>query len=59
MAQPLDYAAVSRKIEELCAAPEVLGDEENDGEEVVVKLEDWLATDDQLWGDERFAIGPV
>ena len=59
MAQPLDYATISRNIEELCAAPEVLGDEENDGEEVVVKLEDWLATDDQLWGDERFAIGPV
>lgn len=56
---PLDYAMVSRKIEELCAGPEVAGDDENDGEEVVVKLQDWIATDDQLWGDERFAIGPV
>ena len=57
--EPLDYTAVSRKIEELCATQEVLGDEENDGEEVVVKLADWLATDDQVWGDERFAIGPI
>ena len=57
--EPLDYTVVSRKIEELCATQEVLGDEENDGEEVVVKMADWLGTDDQVWGDERFAIGPV
>ena len=57
--QPLDYASVSRKIEELCASQEILGDDENDGEEVVVKMQDWLGTDDQIWGDERFAIGPL
>jgi hypothetical protein len=33
--------------------------EENDCEEVLVKMEDWLDTDDQLWGEERFAIGPL
>lgn len=33
--------------------------EENDGEEVVVKLSDWLETDEQLWGEERYAIGPI
>lgn len=32
---------------------------ENDGVEVVVKMKDWLNTDDQLWGEERYAIGPI
>mmetsp|Transcript_8492 Transcript_8492/g.9340 ORF Transcript_8492/g.9340 Transcript_8492/m.9340 type:complete len:636 (-) Transcript_8492:57-1964(-) len=34
-------------------------DEENDGEEVLVKVCDWMETDEQLWGEELFAIGPV
>jgi len=35
-------------------------DEGNGGvEEVMVKLSDWLDTDEQHWGEERFAIGPV
>ena len=33
--------------------------EENDCEEVLIKLNDWLDTDDQLWGEERFALGPL
>jgi len=33
--------------------------DESDGEEVLVKLDDWVGTDDQLWGEERYAIGPV
>jgi hypothetical protein len=33
--------------------------EENDGEEVLIKVSDWLDTDDQLWGEERFAVGPL
>lgn len=33
--------------------------EENDGDEVIVRLDEWLQTDDQLWGEERFAIGPI
>jgi enhancer of polycomb-like protein len=33
--------------------------EENDGRAVVVKMKDWLNTDDQLWGEERYAIGPI
>ena len=59
--EPLDYSSVSQKIEELCATQEILGDiENNDGEEALVKMQDWLATDDQVWwGGERFAIGSV
>jgi len=33
--------------------------EENDGRAVVVSMKDWLDTDDQLWGEERYAIGPI
>jgi len=33
--------------------------EDNDGREVVVKMKDWLNTDEQLWGEERYAIGPI
>jgi enhancer of polycomb-like protein len=32
--------------------------EDNDGEEIIIPVEDWLDTDEQLWGEERFAIGP-
>jgi len=32
---------------------------ENDGVEVLVNMKDWLNTDDQLWGEERYAIGPL
>ena len=32
---------------------------ENDGEAVVVPLQDWLETDDHVWGEERYSIGPV
>jgi enhancer of polycomb-like protein len=32
---------------------------DNDGVEVIVKMKDWLNTDDQLWGEERYAIGPI
>lgn len=72
---PIDHAAISQKVEEMCVsairedfeasvgaptAAEVNGEpEENDGEEVLVKVSDWLDTDDQLWGQERFAIGPI
>ena len=66
--RPLDHGAASRTIEDLCIAAikedyeakaGAGGDaEENDGDEVIVRLDDWLETDDQLWGDERFAIGP-
>mmetsp|Transcript_12994 Transcript_12994/g.30352 ORF Transcript_12994/g.30352 Transcript_12994/m.30352 type:complete len:643 (-) Transcript_12994:155-2083(-) len=31
----------------------------NDGTEVLVRMKDWLNTDDQLWGEERYAIGPI
>mmetsp|Transcript_34251 Transcript_34251/g.79012 ORF Transcript_34251/g.79012 Transcript_34251/m.79012 type:complete len:161 (-) Transcript_34251:2115-2597(-) len=71
--KPLDHVAVSRQIEELCAtaikedfeaaAVPLAGQphetDDNDCEEVVVKMEDWASTDEQVWGEERFAIGPV
>jgi hypothetical protein len=70
--RPLDHAALSRRIEALSVAAikedfdarkiSSMGGgdaEENDGEEVIVKLEDWLETDDQLWGEERYALGPI
>ncbi|CAJ1962415.1 unnamed protein product [Cylindrotheca closterium] len=34
-------------------------DEENDGTTVVVSMKDWLSTDEQLWGEERYALGPI
>ena len=33
--------------------------EKNDGDAILVKLEDWICTDDQLWGEERGAAGPL
>jgi hypothetical protein len=69
----LDHVVLSQKIEEMCvaaiqedyetattptcAAP--LNADENDCKEVLVKFNDWLDTDEQLWGEERFAIGPL
>mmetsp|Transcript_27502 Transcript_27502/g.80872 ORF Transcript_27502/g.80872 Transcript_27502/m.80872 type:complete len:307 (-) Transcript_27502:301-1221(-) len=32
---------------------------ETDGELVLVPMEDWIETPEQLWGEEQFAIGPV
>lgn len=62
--EPLDRDGLSRKIEEMCVAAiqedfDARHDEENDGDEVLVRLEDWLNTDDQLWGEERFQLGPL
>ncbi|KAL3940248.1 MAG: hypothetical protein SGBAC_005183 [Bacillariaceae sp.] len=34
-------------------------DEENSGSAVVVSMRDWLSTDEQLWGEERYALGPI
>jgi len=69
---PLDKKTLSRRIEDLSVlaikedfqsraiAASTGGDpEENDGDEVIVRLDEWLETDDQLWGEERFAIGPI
>jgi hypothetical protein len=33
--------------------------EDNDGEQVLVSIDDWLDTDEQPWGEERFVIGPI
>jgi enhancer of polycomb-like protein len=33
--------------------------DENEGTAVVVKMKDWLSNDDQVWGEERYAIGPI
>jgi len=73
--KPLDQKAVSRRIEGISVtalqeeiefatgaqAPSTVAadTDENDGEQVLVKMEDYLETDGQPWGEERFAIGPV
>ena len=67
---PLDHAAVARRIETMsvaaikedydaAATAQADGSNENDGEVVVVPLQDWLETDDHTWGEERYSIGPV
>eukprot|EP00957_Ditylum_brightwellii_P022388 1688984-Ditylum_brightwellii.AAC.1 len=33
--------------------------DENDGDELLIRVNDWLETDEQIWGEERFVIGPV
>jgi enhancer of polycomb-like protein len=65
----LNYTAVSRRIEELsiAAVKEDLegrainaGDpDETDDDQVIVKVKDWLETDEQLWGEEHYALGPL
>lgn len=62
--ESMSVTALQEEIELATGNPQALGGavapgEENDGEAVLVKLEDWLATDGQLWGEERFAIGPI
>jgi enhancer of polycomb-like protein len=71
---PLDRDMLSRRIEDICLTAmredyetppggprgvSTMDAEENDGDVVVVKTNDWLNTDEQLWGEERFAIGPI
>lgn len=62
---PLDRASLSRKIEHMSVSAmkedydrRTMGTggdtEENDGEELIVKLDEWLETDDQIWGEERY-----
>ena len=34
-------------------------DKENDGEEILVKVSDWMETDEQLWGEELCTVGIV
>ena len=53
--RPLDREMIARKVEDMALH---LGTE-NDGDEVAVKLKEWLDTDDQLWGEERYIMGPV
>lgn len=65
---PLDRDRISQRIEAISlnalkedyeggvTGPE---SEENDGEIVLVPIKDWLSTDDQLWGEERYSIGPI
>ncbi|CAB9512073.1 of polycomb homolog 2 [Seminavis robusta] len=68
--EPVDHKAVSRRIEEMSVAAvqeelelstgEIPATEDNNTASLVlVKMEQYLNTDDQLWGEERFAIGPV
>ncbi|KAL3902790.1 MAG: hypothetical protein SGARI_005672 [Bacillariaceae sp.] len=67
----IDKDGLSQHIEELCLnalkedydavgnSAGAFADEDNEVTEVVVPVKDWLETDDQLWGDERFAVGPL
>jgi len=66
--QPLDRVLVKRRIEALCVAAlsedhdakstPVGVDSGNDGDEIIVRAEDWLETDDQIWGEERSSLDP-
>ena len=69
--RPLDHLTLSRRVEEICVLgiqqdyearmlPPTNGGEpdENDADEVIVKTADWNDTDGQLWGEERYVIGP-
>jgi len=65
---PLDRERISQRIEAISlnalkedyeggvTGPE---SEENDGEIVLVPMKEWLNTDDQLWGEERYSMGPI
>ncbi|KAL7576440.1 hypothetical protein ACA910_018240 [Epithemia clementina (nom. ined.)] len=72
--RPLDAERTSQRLEELCmvsiyedqqqqamavAGQHPLNDDENDGDEVMVRYDMWLDTDEQLWGDERHSLGPL
>jgi enhancer of polycomb-like protein len=54
-----DYDTLEKSPSGKAGAPVADTAEENDGDAVVVRLKDWMNTDDQLWGEERFAIGPI
>uniref|UniRef100_A0A7S2EJD1 Uncharacterized protein n=1 Tax=Trieres chinensis TaxID=1514140 RepID=A0A7S2EJD1_TRICV len=41
------------------ASSNALDPDDNEGDMVLVPLEDWLDTDEQVWGGEQFAIGPI
>jgi enhancer of polycomb-like protein len=62
---PLDFSMLNDQLQDICIAAiqqdalvKASGENENDGDEVVVRLEDWLMADEQPWGPERFALGP-
>ena len=68
--RPLDRDRVRRSIEAICidslkdeysppAGLSTAEQEEHDGDAVIVKTDDWLSTDDQVWGEERYALGPL
>ena len=54
MPPPLDYKATRMKIAEICAQ---WSDDEDDAE--LVKVTDWINTDEQTWGEEKLTIGPL
>jgi enhancer of polycomb-like protein len=68
--EPLDAKAISRRIEEMSVAAlqeeielstgELPATEDNSTTDLVlVKMDKYLETDEQLWGEERFSFGPV
>lgn len=65
--KPLNHSVMSRRIENICLASvkddidrarSNMGPDQDDyeGDEVVVRANHWLDTDDQLWGDERYTL---
>lgn len=65
---PIDRAALSRKIESAAVALIEEGQDartggeqmdDADGGDAVVPLGEWLDTDEQAWGEERYMIGPL
>lgn len=59
--KPIDEAALSRKIDIAMAAmksDDRDGGEDDDNDASIAKLDEWLSTDEQLWGEERHMLGP-
>ncbi|GAX18120.1 hypothetical protein FisN_25Hh101 [Fistulifera solaris] len=65
--RPIDALQVKRHIEGLTMAALREEDlsmnqppaEEADADQVLVRMDDWLDTDEQLWGEEKFVVGPL
>lgn len=65
--RPVDSLQVKRHVEGLTVAALREEDalmnqppsEEADADQVLVRVDDWLDTDEQLWGEEKYIIGPL
>lgn len=59
----LDYEEVSHKIKEIVAGylseDDKTNNPEEDGEEFLMDRTEWVGMEDGVWGEERFALGPI